>query len=48
MYEWFNAHLNLGHKSPIIEQDFWPIAPQELSVFDAGIPGRPTRWRPPS
>jgi dienelactone hydrolase len=38
MYEWFNAHLNLGHKSPIVEQDFWPIAPKDLSVFDASHP----------
>jgi hypothetical protein len=35
MYEWFNAHLSMGHKSPIIEEDFWPIEPKDLSVFDA-------------
>jgi dienelactone hydrolase len=38
MYDWFNAHLNLGHKSPIAEEDFWPIDPKDLSVFDADHP----------
>lgn len=38
MYDWFNAHLNLGRKSPIVEEDFWPIEPKELSVFDAEHP----------
>jgi dienelactone hydrolase len=38
MYDWFNAHLNLGHKSPIVEQDFSPIDPKDLSVFDAEHP----------
>jgi hypothetical protein len=38
MYEWFNAHLNLGQKSPIVEQDFWPIDPKDLTVFDADHP----------
>jgi dienelactone hydrolase len=38
MYDWFNAHLNLGHKSPIVEEDFWPIKPQDLSVFDEQHP----------
>jgi hypothetical protein len=38
MYNWFNAHLNLGHKSPIAEQDFSPIDPKDLSVYDAEHP----------
>jgi hypothetical protein len=38
MYDWFNAHLNLGHKSPIVEEDFWPIKPRDLSVFDEQHP----------
>ena len=38
MYDWFNAHLNLGHKSPIVEEDFWPIDPKDLTVFDAEHP----------
>lgn len=38
MYNWFNAHLNLGHKSPVVEQDFSPIDPKDLSVYDAEHP----------
>jgi hypothetical protein len=38
MDEWFNAHLNLGQKSPIVEQDFWPIDPKDLTVYDADHP----------
>jgi hypothetical protein len=38
MYEWFNVHLNLGHKSPIVEEDFWPLEANEMTVFDAEHP----------
>lgn len=38
MYGWFNAHLNLGRPAPVVEQDFWPIKPEELSVFDKDHP----------
>jgi hypothetical protein len=38
MENWFNAHFNLGHKSPVAEQDFSPIDPKDLSVFDAEHP----------
>jgi len=38
MYDWFNTHLKLGHEGPIAEQDFQPIPPAELSVFDAEHP----------
>src|SRR5262249_15190915 len=38
MYNWFNAHLSLGHKSPVVEQDFSPIDPKDLSVYDAEHP----------
>lgn len=38
MYEWFNAHLKLGHKSPIKERDFEPIAAKDLSVFNEKHP----------
>jgi dienelactone hydrolase len=38
MYDWFNSHLNLGQKSPVVEQDFWPIDPKDLTVFDADHP----------
>ena len=34
MYNWFNEHLKLGHKSPIVEQDFESVPPEQLSVFD--------------
>ncbi|MFQ5730888.1 MAG: alpha/beta hydrolase family protein [Planctomycetaceae bacterium] len=38
MYEWFNRHLQLGHKSPIHERDFKPVPPKELSVYDDDHP----------
>jgi len=38
MYNWFNKHLRLGHKEPVVEQPFVPIPPKELSVFDTGHP----------
>lgn len=38
MYEWFNAHLNLGQESPIVERDFVPVPPKELSVWDEQHP----------
>jgi len=34
MYEWFHAHLGLELSPPIVEQDFWPVPPADLSVFD--------------
>jgi hypothetical protein len=33
MYEWFNRHLRLGHKSPIKERDFEPLSQKELTVW---------------
>jgi hypothetical protein len=38
MYNWFNAHLNLGKQKLIVEEDFWPIDPDELRVFDEKHP----------
>jgi hypothetical protein len=38
MYNWFNAHLNLGRRDAIVEQDFWPIDPSDLRVFDKQHP----------
>jgi len=38
MYEWFNEHLQLGHKKPVAEQPFKPVPPKELSVFDEQHP----------
>jgi hypothetical protein len=34
MYNWFNKHLNLGLKEPVVEQPFEPIPPKDLSVFN--------------
>lgn len=38
MYNWMNQHLKLGLKGPIAERAFVPVAPQELSVYDAEHP----------
>jgi hypothetical protein len=38
MYNWFNAHLNLGRKTPVVEADFRPIDPADLRVFDKEHP----------
>jgi len=38
LYEWLNEHLRLGHVPPIVEPELVPIAPEELSVWDAGHP----------
>lgn len=41
MYEWFNRHLNLGVKEPIIEQDWEPLTPEEYTVWNAEHPQPP-------
>src|SRR5205823_12215179 len=38
MYNFFNKHLKLGHKEPIVEQPFVPVPPKELSVYDEQHP----------
>jgi hypothetical protein len=38
MYNWFNKHLNLGLKEPVVEQLFEPIPPKDLSVFNEDHP----------
>lgn len=38
MYQWLNRHLHLGHAEPVVEQDFEPIPPAELTVWDAEHP----------
>ena len=38
MYGWFNEYLKLGQTAPGVEQDFWPLTPAELSVFDEAHP----------
>jgi hypothetical protein len=35
MYNWFNKHLDLKQPTPVVEKPFVPIAPKDLSVFDA-------------
>src|SRR5258706_5019251 len=35
VYNFFNKHLKLGHKGTIAEAKFTPVAPKELSVWDA-------------
>lgn len=36
MYDFFNEHLQLGAKSPIVEADFKPLAREELTVWTGG------------
>jgi dienelactone hydrolase len=38
MYGWFNRHLGLGQQEPIVERQFQPVPPTELSVFDERHP----------
>ena len=38
MYAWFNKYLKLNLPTPIVERDFVPLTPAELSVFDAAHP----------
>lgn len=38
MYNWFNKYLKLEQKSPVVEEDFRPIDPKELTVFDEQHP----------
>lgn len=38
MYNWFNEHLKLGHKSPVVEKPFVPVPPKDLSVFEVEFP----------
>ena len=33
VYNFFNKHLGLGHKEPVIERDFVPLSAEELSVW---------------
>jgi hypothetical protein len=38
MYAWFNTHLALGATGDLVEKDFSPVPPSELTVFDAAHP----------
>jgi hypothetical protein len=41
MYSWFNKHLRLGQAVPLVEEDFQPLTPAELTVWDAEHPKPP-------
>ncbi|MEO8498952.1 MAG: acetylxylan esterase, partial [Planctomycetota bacterium] len=34
MYDWFNKHMQLGLDSPVIEQDWEPLTPEETTVWN--------------
>jgi len=34
MYQWFNRHLGLGLKEPVLEEDFQRLTAEELTVWD--------------
>ncbi len=38
MYGWMNEHLRLECPEPIVEQDYQPLAREEMSVWDADHP----------
>ncbi len=38
MYNWFNKHLRLGWKEPVVEKPFVPVPPSELSVYNSDHP----------
>jgi dienelactone hydrolase len=41
MYSWFNKHFRLGATEPVVERDFQPLSPAELTVFDDQHPRPP-------
>ncbi len=41
MYHWFNKHLKLGQKEPIVERDYLPLSKEEMTVWDDGHPQPP-------
>ena len=38
MYHWFNKHLKLGLREPILEEDYRPLSIDEMTVWDASHP----------
>lgn len=38
MYSWFNKHLGLGLKEPVVEEDFPPLTAAEWTVWDEDHP----------
>ena len=41
MYAWFNQHLELGLEDPVLEEDFEPLTPEEVTVWNDKHP-KPT------
>ena len=41
MYHWFNKHLGLGQKEPIVERDYRPLSKEEMTVWDDAHPRPP-------
>lgn len=41
MYSWFNRHLGLGLKEPIVEEDYPRLSAEELTVWDDAHPRPP-------
>jgi dienelactone hydrolase len=41
MYPWLNRHLPIGAAEPISEQDFQPLSPEELCVWNEEHPAPP-------
>jgi hypothetical protein len=44
IYPWFNEHLKLEQKEPIVEEDFKPLTIPELSVWDEKHPAPPSDY----
>jgi dienelactone hydrolase len=42
MYAWFNKHLKLGLKEPIVEEDYVPLSVAEMTVWDDADPKPPS------
>jgi dienelactone hydrolase len=38
MYQWFNKHLKLGLKEPVVEEDYERLTREEMSVWDEQHP----------
>lgn len=34
MYDWLNEHLQLGFETPILERDYEPLSPEEITVWN--------------
>ena len=41
MYHWFNKHLKLGLREPILEEDYKPLSIDEMTVWDENHPKPP-------